>query len=89
MLEEWIGRRASVMDAPNPAHAGLAGTIVDETAQTLVLRLADGREARVPKKGARLRLADGPGPNTVIDANQALMRPEDRTKRLYRKCMQK
>ncbi len=87
MVEEWIGRRVRVLDAANPSQVGLEGVLVDEGARTVLLRRDDGREARVQKKGARLQTTDGRV--AIIEAGEALMRPEDRTKRLYRQITQK
>ena len=87
MVEEWIGRRVRVLDASNPSQVGLKGVLVDEGARTVLIRLDNGREARVQKNGARLQTTDGRV--AIIEAGEALMRPEDRTKRLYRQITQK
>lgn len=86
IVEEWIGRRIRVLDAPNPAQIGLEGRAVDETMRTLVLRGADGRARRVPKAGARFAFMDEEG-NPIVRGNDVLVRPQDRSKKLYRKIM--
>lgn len=83
MVEEWIGRKMRVIDALNPAQVGLEGIVVDESSRTLLIRLNNGREIRIQKKGTRLQATNN-GKIAIIDAGKALMRPEDRTKRLYR-----
>ena len=88
MLEEWIGLQVRVIDASNPAQVGLSGRIIDEGTRTIQIRKADGKEVRVQKKGTRLQTRNG-NHIAIIEAGDALMRPEDRTKRLYRKCMKK
>jgi len=88
MLEEWIGLQVRVIDAVNPAQVGLDGRVIDEGARTIQILKKDGRSVRVQKKGTRLQAKFG-NRIAIIEAGDALMRPEERTKRLYRKCMQK
>ena len=88
MLEEWIGQKVRVIDASNPAQVGLEGRVIDEGARTIVIRKADGKEVCVQKVGTRLQTKDS-NHIAIIEAGEALMRPEDRTKKLYRKVMQK
>ena len=47
---ELTGRHAAVAAAPNPDLVGVAGRVVRETRNTLVLAAA-GRTRRVPKRG--------------------------------------
>ena len=88
MLEEWIGKHVRVIDASNPAQVGLEGIIVDEKARTIQIRKADGKEVCVQKSGTRMQTSVDHR-IAIIEAGEALMRSEDRTKRLYRKCMKK
>ena len=88
MLEEWIGRSVRVIDASNPAQVGLQGRVVDEGARTMMIRKADGKEVCVQKAGTRLQTKES-NHIAIIEAGEALMRSEDRTKKLYRKVMQK
>ncbi|VVB57022.1 Ribonuclease P protein component 1 [uncultured archaeon] len=89
MVEEWMGLTVTVLDAANPAHVGLAGVVVDEGARTLLLRTAAGKEVRLPKSQTRLGAKCADGRLAIIEAGEALMRPEDRSKRLYRRVQTK
>ena len=84
MVQEWIGRHALVTEAPNKAHVGLEGVVVDETLGTITLKGADGRERIVPKRGAKIRFIEN-GIERVADGTSAAVRPEDRAKKLYKK----
>ncbi len=88
MVEEWMGLPVVVLDAANPAQVGLEGIVVDEGARSILVRMANGKEIRLPKKETRLGVKNA-GRLMVIEAGEALMRPEDRSKRLYRKIVQK
>ena len=95
MVEEWRGLRLRVVEASNPNQIGLEGVLVDEGVRTLTLRLGDGGNRQIPKSGTRLIVAgEKKGMNDeknemIIDAGEAIMRSEDRTKRLYKKIMGK
>ena len=89
MVEEWMGLHVLVLDAANPAHKGLEGVVVDEGARSLLLRTREGKEIRLPKSQTRLGVKNADGRLAVIEAGEALMRSEDRSKRLYRKINQK
>ena len=47
---EFIGRRVTVAEHSDPSLCGLAGTVVDETRETLLLEFGGGRK-RVAKRG--------------------------------------
>ena len=87
MVEEWRGLRLRVIEASNPNQIGLEGVLVDEGVRTLSIRKTDWTVKRIQKAGTRLQVMDEK--NAIIDAGEALMRSEDRTKRLYRKIMKK
>lgn len=84
IVEEWIGRRVRIISAPNPAHMGLEGKLVDETQGTLLILGLDSRERRVPKTGVRFEFSDA-NPKIALDAGKLVMRPEERTKKMYKK----
>ncbi|MDI6718121.1 MAG: ribonuclease P protein subunit [Methanomicrobiales archaeon] len=77
LRHELIGLAASVVDARNPTHRGMQGTIVDETRSMIVISTASG-EKKIPKRHTtfRLWLPDG----TVVDVQGSAleMRPEKR-----------
>jgi RNase P/RNase MRP subunit p29 len=62
-------------------HAPVAGTLVDETLGTFVVRIPDGRTLRVAKSGATGTIALG-GRQIPLIGDLLRVRPEDRTKRL-------
>lgn len=82
--EEWIGLRAKVAMSSNPKQIGLEGTIVDEALNSILLKKKDGSEVRLPKKGMGL-LVKSSGKEFTIECSLAQFRPEDRTKKLYKK----
>ncbi len=88
MVEEWRGLRLRVIEAANPKQIGLEGLLVDEGVSQLSVRCDDGRIRQIPKSGTRLETVGG-AKKMIIDAGAALMRSEDRTKKLYRKIMSK
>ena len=88
MVEEWRGLRLRVIEAANPKQIGLEGVLVDEGVSQLAIRCDDGRVRQIPKSGTRLQTVGG-SKKMIINAGEALMRSEDRTKRLYRKIMKK
>ncbi|GAA0311111.1 ribonuclease P protein component 1 [Halarchaeum salinum] len=56
---ELVGLPVRVVDSPDPSQVGIAGTVVSETTNTLVIEVVSGTK-RVPKGGRRLefRLID-------------------------------
>jgi len=80
-LHELIGLRAKVAESSSLPHKGIAGVVVDETKNTLVI-LAGGEEKIVPKKG-RVFLFTLPGKEKVrLEGDKIAFRPYDRPKKL-------
>ena len=75
---ELIGLQVSILRSPDPSLVGVAGLVVDETRNTLVVE-AGGGEKRVPKGGARFRFDVQGG--VEVEGDEILFRPEDRTKK--------
>lgn len=75
---ELMGLHAEVLSSTCPNLVGFEGIVVDETKNTLVIRV-DDTEKRIPKQGTRFRFRIDGG--VVIDGARLLHRPEDRTKR--------
>ncbi|HOB17846.1 MAG TPA: ribonuclease P protein component 1 [Candidatus Methanoculleus thermohydrogenotrophicum] len=77
LRHELIGLDVLVARASNPGHVGVAGRIIDETRNTLVIWTERG-EKRIPKRFSvfRFRLPDG----TVVDVDGSSLeaRPERR-----------
>lgn len=78
---ELVGLAARVVSASDPGLVGLAGTVLDETLRTLVLRRADGREVRVGKRGAAFEFST-PQLVVVVEGAAIEFRSEDRTKKV-------
>jgi len=72
---DWIGFHAEVL-APAP-YAGIAGTVVDETRETLRIA-SDDRERVVPKRGSTFRVKAPDGSEAVVEGSTIAKRPEDR-----------
>ncbi|MCI0497282.1 MAG: ribonuclease P protein component 1 [Thermoplasmata archaeon] len=78
---ELIGLPVEVVASTDPGLVRVAGRVVDETKNTIVVRLGDGRESVVPKNVARFRFGRG-GEAQEIDGRVIAFRPEDRPKRI-------
>ncbi len=81
---ELIGLRVTILFHSSPSLRGVAGTVHDETMNTLVIRADDGRLVRVPKSTGifSFRLPDGS--TAVIRGDRLLGRPCDRLRRFAR-----
>jgi RNase P/RNase MRP subunit p29 len=74
--EELIGVPIRVVRATNASLLGLAGTVVDETKHTLVIR--DGTRQKVLKKEQITIAATIRGVHVEIDGARLARRPEKR-----------
>ena len=75
---ELIGLRVEVLGATDPTQVHLAGRVVDETRNLLVVEVA-GATKRIPKQGARFRFDVEGG--IEVDGDDIRFRPEDRVKK--------
>jgi ribonuclease P protein subunit POP4 len=75
---ELIGLQVEVLQATDPGQVHVAGRVVDETRNLLVIE-ADGREKRIPKQGARFRFSIQGG--IEVEGDDIRFRPEDRIKK--------
>ncbi len=75
---ELIGLRVEVLQATDPSQRALAGTVVDETRNLLVIE-AGGVERRIPKQGSRFRFEVQGG--IEVAGDEIRFRPEDRVKK--------
>ncbi|MCX8163217.1 MAG: ribonuclease P protein subunit [Candidatus Micrarchaeota archaeon] len=78
MLQNWIGLEVKIISSPNILLVGKRGKIIDETLNTIVLRTKN-KDIIVPKKGVILKHK-----NHILNLSQAICKPEDRTKKLYK-----
>lgn len=72
---DWIGFAAEIL-AP-ATYAGIAGTVVDETRETVSIQSAD-RERVVPKRGTTFRVTAPDGSTATVAGDSIAKRPEDR-----------
>ena len=70
-----------VLEAPDPTLVGVVGLCVDETLNTLVLRVQDGRVRRVAKAHTVFALVTDQG-RVSIPGDRIRFRPEDRIKKV-------
>lgn len=75
---ELIGLQVEVVEATDPTQAGLRGSVVDETRNTLIVEVG-GEEKRIPKHGSRF-LFDVQG-GVEVEGDEIRFRPEDRVKK--------
>lgn len=86
MLQNFIGLKVEVLSSPNKSLVKKRGTIIDETLNTIVLELQEKKQKqrtkkiRISKKGLVLKDQDG----VILNLSEAIFRPEDRTKKLYK-----
>lgn len=86
MAEEWIGLEIRIISSPNPKLIGIEGKIVHEGANSITLLTPNSQRKIVPKKGVQaLVIASG----KILKLSCASMRPEDRSKKLYKKIFAK
>ena len=80
-LHELIGLNAKVAESSSLPHKGLSGLVIDETKNTLVIRV--GLEEKiVPKKG-RIFLFTLPSKKKArLEGDDIVFRPYDRPKKL-------
>ena len=78
---EVIGLHAKIIESSNTALAGLAGTIVFETKNTLTLRTGNATKT-VPKSAAKKIEISTQNGACFISGSSMIARPEDRTSRL-------
>lgn len=74
MKKEIIGKMIEVIEARNEDLVGIAGTIVDETKNSIVIQANDERKT-VLKAGCTFRIDD-----ETIEGEELAARPEDRVK---------
>jgi RNase P/RNase MRP subunit p29 len=78
---EILGAPIHIDHAPGLVHLPVDGTLVDETMNLFVVRVADGRELRIPKSGVTGTIALD-ARELPLSGDALRVRPEDRTKRL-------
>lgn len=75
--DELIGRTVKVVESKNRHNIGIAGRVVDETRNTLVVKTAAGNK-RLLKEQVTLEMeANG---RVVVEGRHLARRPEDRVR---------
>lgn len=76
---ELAGLHAEVVDASSDAYVGIAGEIIDETHNTLVLREGSARDKQVPKAVATFTFDLPDGDVVVVEGERLVADPARRT----------
>ena len=80
-LHELIGLFTKVAESSSLPHKGLAGLVIDETKNTLVIRV--GKEEKiVPKKGSVFLFTLPSKEKVRLDGGNIAFRPYDRPKKM-------
>lgn len=77
--EELIGMNTRIANSKNKNHAGIAGTIIDETKNTITIKTKEGNKMLM-KDSLVLELQKG-SQKFLVDGKLLLARPEDRIKK--------
>ncbi len=83
-LREFIGARLRVEKSSCKDLQGVEGVVLDESLNAFVLDTAKGRKI-VPKRNCVFRLEGG----ELLDGALVAVKPEERTKRLWKKSVKK
>ena len=84
ILGEIIGLRVRVTNATHPPYMGIKGVIVDETKNLLVVETPEGIK-KLPKSNIVAEIELPGGELICVDGAEITVRPEERTKKLWRK----
>ncbi len=84
LLFELIGKKVKVSKSPNKDLQELEGKILFETKNTFLVQLDGGERKLIPKKGNWFFF---PEADVEVKGSLIEVRPEDRTKRLYKKLV--
>ncbi len=79
-MHELIGLSCEVVESTNPLQVGIAGNVVDETKNTIVIESENGYKM-IQKKGAVFRFRIGDGYRDVF-GDRIAYRPHERTKKV-------
>jgi len=84
LLGEIIGLRVRVVNATHPGYVGIVGRVVDETKNLLVVETPEGIK-KLPKPNIVVEFELPDGELICVDGAEITVRPEERTKKLWRK----
>ena len=80
---ELIGLRVKVKNHTDPGLRGLEGVVIDETMNTLKVRVK-GKDVVVPKESAEFLFKLGKNESVELEGEEIVGRPEDRLRRIKR-----
>ncbi len=84
IYNELIGLRVSVIGSKDPSLTGVSGTVVDETANMLVVSTTgSARRKMIPKMISRFSFLIPE--EVVVEGSDIALSPEERLKRLQRR----
>ncbi|NUN11339.1 ribonuclease P protein subunit [Candidatus Micrarchaeota archaeon] len=81
LLDEFIGEKLEIEHSSSKGMQGLEGIVLDETTNSFLIETKKGRK-RIPKKGNIFKF---PEHGLNVYGSAIIMRPEDRSKKLYKK----
>ncbi|MEW6723251.1 MAG: ribonuclease P protein subunit [Candidatus Micrarchaeota archaeon] len=82
LFSTFIGLPVEIAKSSDRKMAGLSGTIVDETKNTISIELPDGREIKVPKASATFRFTTEAGEKVEVEGKKIAFRPHERPKKV-------
>lgn len=80
MTGALVGRKIRVQGCANPLHAGVSGTVEDETRNMLMIRSEDGKTRSVPKASTVFLVEKG-GEWVRAEGGRIIGKIQDRTKK--------
>ncbi|MDH7556178.1 MAG: ribonuclease P protein component 1 [Candidatus Methanosuratincola sp.] len=84
IYNELIGLKVSVVGSTDPSLLGVSGTVVDETANMLVVSVSgSSRRKMIPKMLSRFSFFIPE--EVVVEGREIALSPEERLKRLQRR----
>jgi ribonuclease P protein subunit POP4 len=85
LFHELIGLQVTIVESSDKTLIGLSGEVVDETKQTLKIKLEQTVKI-VPKANVTLKVSIPDGQSATIYGKKIMHRPEDRIRRMnYRR----
>lgn len=81
LSHEIIGLKLNVLESSDPTITGLTGTVIDETKNTLFIRIDSSRIIQISKQVATRLQVDTDNGVCFISGSSLIGRPEDRISR--------
>lgn len=84
IYHELIGLEVEISSAKDPTHEKIAGKVIDETRNTILVGKRSGGRARIPKATSTFAFKLPDGREILVDGRAIMGRPEERLKRKVR-----